>query len=161
MALRIRVVMVGRVKEKYLQAGMQEYLKRLGPYAKVEVVTVDDEPTPDGAPPAVESQIKRREAERILKALDAAAYMVALDGRGQNLSSEEFAAFFSERALRGQSNLAFVIGGSLGLSNELLQRADYRLSLGRMTFLHQMVPLLLMEQTYRAFKINRGEPYHK
>lgn len=87
--------------------------------------------------------------------------MVALDGRGQMQSSEEFAAFLAERGLRGQSNLAFVIGGSLGLAPEVLKRADFRLSLGRMTLLHQMVPMILLEQVYRAFKINRGEPYHK
>lgn len=159
--MRIRIVMVGKIKEKYLQAGMQEYLKRLGPYAKVEVVQVADEPTPDGAPPAIEEQVKAREAERILKALDSSAFVVAMDGRGQTLSSEELAGFLEERALRGQSNLALVIGGSLGLGAEVLARADYKLSLGRMTFLHQMVPLILLEQVYRAFKINRGEPYHK
>lgn len=159
--MRIRVIMVGKIKEKYLQAGMQEYLKRLGPHAKVEVIQVADEPTPDGAPPAFEEQVKSREAARILKALDSAAFVVAMDGRGQTISSEELAGFLEERALRGQSNLAFVIGGSLGLSAEVLARADYKLSLGRMTFLHQMVPLILLEQIYRGFKINRGEPYHK
>lgn len=159
--MRIRIVMVGRVKEKYLQAGMQEYLKRLGPYAKVEIVSVDDEPTPDGAPASIEEQIKAKEAERILRAIDSSSVIVALDGRGSNFSSEELAAFLGERALRGQSNLTFVIGGSLGLAGELLQRAEFKLSLGRMTFLHQMVPLILLEQIYRGFKINRGEPYHK
>lgn len=159
--MRVRIVMVGKIKEKYLQAGMQEYLKRLGPYAKVEVIQVPDEPTPDGAPLAIEEQVKSREAERILKALDSSVFVVAMDSRGQTPSSEELAGFLEERALRGQSNLAFVIGGSLGLSSEVLSRANYKLSLGRMTFLHQMVPLILLEQIYRGYKINRGEPYHK
>jgi 23S rRNA (pseudouridine1915-N3)-methyltransferase len=153
--------MVGKIKEKYLTAGMQEYLKRLTPYARVELISVADEPIPDGASPAQEEQVKAREGERILQQLDGGQYVVALDGRGQPLSSEELAAFLAERALRGQSNLAFVIGGSLGLSTAVLQRADYQLSLGRLTFLHQMVPLILLEQIYRGFKINRGEPYHK
>jgi len=159
--VRIRIVMVGKVKEKYLIAGMQEYLKRLSPYARVEVIHLADEATPDGASPAQEEQVKAREGERILGALDDGQYVIALDLRGQTMSSEELAAFLGERALRGQPNLTFVIGGSLGLAPTVLQRADHKLSLGRMTFLHQMVPLLLLEQTYRGFKINRGEPYHK
>lgn len=161
MGLRIRILMVGRVKESYLQAAIAEYLKRLGPYAKVDLVSVPDEPTPDGAATALEEQVKAREGERLLKAIEPGQFVVALDGRGQMQSSEEFAAFLAERGLRGQSNLAFVIGGSLGLAPEVLKRADFRLSLGRMTFLHQMVPMILLEQVYRAFKINRGEPYHK
>lgn len=158
---RIRLIAVGKVKEKYLQAGINEYLKRLGPYARVEVVGLPDEPIPDNASPAQEEQVKQREGERILKAIDAGQHVVVLDQRGREFSSEEFAAFLEERALRGQSNLAFVVGGSLGLDRAVLERSDAKLSLGRMTLLHQMVPLLLLEQVYRAFKINRGEPYHK
>ncbi|MFZ5816160.1 MAG: 23S rRNA (pseudouridine(1915)-N(3))-methyltransferase RlmH [Bacillota bacterium] len=159
--MRIRLVTVGRIKEKYLQAGMEEYLKRLGPYAKVEVVALADEPIPENASPAEAEQVKQREGERILKALDPGQHVVVLDQRGRELSSEELAAFLEERALRGQSNLAFVVGGSLGLDRAVLERADAKLSLGRMTFLHQMVPLILLEQIYRGYKINRGEPYHK
>jgi 23S rRNA (pseudouridine1915-N3)-methyltransferase len=159
--LRIRIVMVGKVKEKYLTQGMQEYLKRLGPYARIEIVSLPDEPIPDGASAAQEEQVKAREGERLLKVLDPGQYVVAMEIRGQTLSSEELAAFLEERALRGQPNVAFVIGGSLGLAPEVLQRADLKISLGRMTFLHQMMPLILLEQIYRGFKINRGEPYHK
>lgn len=159
--LRIRLVTVGKVKERYLQDGIQEYLKRLGPYARVELVTLPDEPIPENASPAQEEQVKQREGERILRTLDAGQHVVVLDGRGRNLSSEELAEFLSERALRGEPNLAFVIGGSLGLDDAVLQRADTKLSLGRMTFLHQMVPMILLEQIYRGFKINRGEKYHK
>jgi 23S rRNA (pseudouridine1915-N3)-methyltransferase len=161
LALRIRIILVGKVKEKYLLAGMDEYLKRLGPYTKVDVIYLADEPTPDGASPAQELQVKAKEGERILAQIDPGQYVVALDLRGETLSSEELAAFLAERALRGQPNLAFVIGGSLGLAPQVLKRADYKLSLGRMTFVHQMVPLLILEQIYRGFKINRGEPYHK
>lgn len=159
--MRLKVILVGRIKEKYLLAGLEEYLKRLGPYAKVEMVYLADEAIPDGASAAQEQQVKSREGERILAQTDAGQYVVALDARGQTMSSEELAGFLAERALRGQSSLAFVIGGSLGLAPQVLQRADHTLSLGRMTFLHQMVPLILLEQIYRAYKINRGEPYHK
>lgn len=160
-SLKIQILMVGKIKEKHFTAGIAEYLKRLGPYARVGLIQVPDEPTPDGAPPAVEAQIKEREAERLLKQLGPDGYVIALDGRGVNPSSEELAAFMAERALRGESHLVFVIGGSLGLAPSVLQRADWKLSLGRMTFLHQMVPLILLEQIYRSFRINRGEPYHK
>lgn len=159
--LRIKIVLVGKIKEKYLTDGVQEYLKRLTPYAKAEVVYLPDEPIPEGASLAQEEQVKAREGERILKLLEPGQFAVAMDLRGQSLSSEELAAFLGERALRGQSSLVFVIGGSLGLSPEVLARADAKISLGRMTFLHQMVPMILLEQIYRGFKINRGEPYHK
>lgn len=159
--LRIRMIMVGKIKEKYLTAGMDEYRKRLGPFARVEVLSLPDEPIPEGASPAQEEQVKEREGERLLKHLEPGQFVVTLDMRGATLSSEELAAFLAERGLRGQSNLAFVIGGSLGLAPAVLQRADFKLSLGKMTFLHQMVPLILLEQIYRGFKINRGEPYHK
>ncbi|HLN61862.1 MAG TPA: 23S rRNA (pseudouridine(1915)-N(3))-methyltransferase RlmH [Symbiobacteriaceae bacterium] len=159
--MRIRIILVGKIKEKYLLAGIEEYLKRLGPLAKVEITYLADEPTPDGASPAQEMQVKMKEGERILAQLDPGQFVIAMDLRGETVSSEELAAFLAERALRGQPNLTFVIGGSLGLAPQVLQRADYKLSLGRMTFLHQMVPLILLEQIYRGFKINRGEPYHK
>jgi 23S rRNA (pseudouridine1915-N3)-methyltransferase len=159
--VRIQILMVGKIKEKHFTLGIQEYLKRLGPYARVELTTVPNEPTPDGAPPALEAQIKEREGEKLLKQIDPGAYVIALDGRGVNPTSEEFAAFLAERALQGQSNLVFVIGGSLGLAPAVLKRADHTLSLGRMTFIHQMVPMILLEQIYRGYRINRGEPYHK
>lgn len=159
--LRIKILLVGKVREKYLQQGQQEYLKRLGPYARVELIQLPDEPIPDRASPAQEEQVREREAERVLRALDPGQYVIALDVQGTAMSSEAFSAFLAERALRGQSSLAFVIGGSTGLAPAVLQRADYRLSLGPMTYLHQMVPLLLLEQLYRGFKIAAGDPYHK
>lgn len=139
--MRIRILLAGRVRERYLQAGMAEYLKRLGPHARVEVQQL-----PDGA---------------LASAIDPAAYLIALDLRGQPLSSEEFAAFIQERGLRGDSHLVFAIGGSTGLAPAVLARARFRLSLGPMTFPHQLVPLLLLEQIYRAFQIAAGMPYHK
>lgn len=159
--MRIRVVMVGKVKEKYMTAGIAEYIKRLGPYARTELITLADEAAPDGASTAEEEQTRAREGQRILKVLADDQFVVALDSRGEMLSSEDLAAFLAERALRGQPQVSFVIGGSLGLSSAVLRRADLSLSLGKMTFLHQMVPLIMLEQIYRGFKINRGEPYHK
>lgn len=159
--MRIKILLVGKVKERYLTLGQQEYLKRLGPYARVELVQLADEPMPDRASPAEAEQLREKEAQRILKALDPGQYVIALDLRGAAMGSEAFSAFLQERALRGQSSLAFVIGGSTGLGPSVLERADFRLSLGPMTFLHQMVPLLLLEQIYRGFKIAAGEPYHR
>lgn len=159
--MRLQVLLIGKVKEKYLHAGMSEYLKRLGPYARVDVIQLSDEAVPDRAAPADIARIQAREAERLLRALDPAAYLVALDLRGTQLSSEEFAAFLDQRALQGDSSIAFAIGGSTGLAPAVLQQARLRLSLGPMTFPHQMVPMLLLEQVYRAFRINRREPYHK
>jgi 23S rRNA (pseudouridine1915-N3)-methyltransferase len=159
--LRIRIVGVGRIKERYWLDGMQEYQKRLGPYARVEVVHVPDEPTPDRASAAEMEQIKAREGERILKVLGGNEFVVALDLAGQQVSSEELAGWLQERALRGQSQVALVVGGSLGLAPAVLQRAQWRWCLSRLTLPHQMVPLVLLEQLYRAFKIHEGSPYHK
>lgn len=157
--MRIKVLLVGKVREKYLRDGINEYLKRLGPYAKVELVQLADEPMPEKATAAEEEQGRGREGARLLKA--AAGYLVALDLRGEQYSSEQFAAFLAERALRGQSRLSFLIGGSTGLAPEVTRQAGHLLSLGAMTLPHQMVPLVLLEQLYRSFKINAGEPYHK
>lgn len=159
--MRIRIVGVGRIKERYWLDGMAEYQKRLGPYARLELVQVQDEATPDRASAAECEQVKAREGERILKVLGPSEFVVALDLTGQQVSSEELAAWLKERGLKGQSQIAFVIGGSLGLAPAVLQRAQLRLSLSRLTLPHQMVPLLLLEQLYRAFKINEGAPYHK
>lgn len=157
--MRFKILLTGKLRERYLKQGADEYLKRLGPYAKVELVQVPDEPLPDKASPAEEEQARGREGARLLKAAD--GYLMALDARGDQMSSEQFAAFLQERALRGQSSITFVIGGATGLAPDVTRQADTLFSLGRMTFLHQMVPLILLEQIYRGFKINAGEPYHK
>lgn len=159
--LRIRILLAGKVRERYLQSGIAEYLKRLGPYARVELVQLPDEPVPERASAADLARARKREGERLLKALGPAEYLVALDLRGEQLTSEGLSEWLAQRALRGDSSLAFAIGGSTGLAPEVLRRAQFRLSLGAMTFPHQMVPLLLLEQLYRGFKIAAGEPYHK
>jgi 23S rRNA (pseudouridine1915-N3)-methyltransferase len=159
--VHIQIVSVGKLKERYLVDGIAEYVKRLGPYAKVQVVEVPDEKAPESMSPAEEQQVKEREGERLLAQLRSDAFVVALAIDGQALSSEQLAQQLADLGTYGRSQVAFVIGGSLGLSSEVLERADMRLSFGRMTLPHQLMRLVLVEQIYRAFKINRREPYHK
>jgi len=159
--MEITIIAVGKIKEKYLKEGIAEYLKRLSPYARLTVIEVDDENAPENLSPAEAEKVVKKEGERILAKLHPSSFVVALDLKGKNLSSEELASFISEKNLYGQSKLTFIIGGSLGLSKDVLERADFKLSFGRMTFPHQLMRLILLEQIYRAFKIIRGEPYHK
>jgi 23S rRNA (pseudouridine1915-N3)-methyltransferase len=159
--MQVRVIAVGKIKEKFLQDGIAEYEKRLRPYVKLQVVEIPEEKRPASTSPATEAAAKEKEGERILAALAENSYVIALDVKGQSWSSEELAASFSERELSGQNQLAFVIGGDLGLAPAVLARSNLRLSLSKMTFTHPMARLLLLEQVYRAFRILRGEPYHK
>ncbi|MHB8162974.1 MAG: 23S rRNA (pseudouridine(1915)-N(3))-methyltransferase RlmH [Methanoregula sp.] len=159
--MQIRIIAVGKIKEKYLQEGIAEYEKRLRPYAKVQIVEITEEKRPLSASPAIESAAKVKEGERILAAILEGSFVIALDVKGQSWSSEELAASFREWELTGQNQLVFVIGGDLGLSPAILERSSLRLSLSKMTFTHPMARLLLIEQVYRAFRILRGEPYHK
>jgi 23S rRNA (pseudouridine1915-N3)-methyltransferase len=159
--VHIQVIAVGKLKEKYLSQAIEEYLKRLGAYAKVQIVEVADEKAPENLSPAEEVQVKEREGERILAAVKPDAFMIALAIDGARWSSEQLAKELDRLATYGRSSVAFVIGGSLGLADAVLSRADQRLSFGAMTFPHQIMRLLLLEQVYRAFKINRGEPYHR
>lgn len=161
MSLRIRIVGAGKIRERFWLDAMAEYQKRLSAYARVEVVAVADEPVPERVSAAEAAAIKEREGQRLLRAMDPGQAVVALDLRGATMSSEAFAAWLAERAVAGQGSFAFVVGGTLGLADSVLARADLRLSLGPMTFPHQMVPLLLLEQIYRACRINAGEPYHR
>ena len=159
--MKITLITVGKIKEKYLEAAIAEYAKRLSRYCRLEIVQVADEKTPDGAGEALETQIKEKEGERILAHVKEGAYVVALAIDGQQLSSEELADFIAERGVRGESHIQFVIGGSLGLSDAVLRRSDYRLSFSRMTFPHQLMRVILLEQIYRSYRIINGEPYHK
>ncbi len=159
--MQIQIVCVGKLKEKYWVGAVEEYSKRLGPYARLEIRELPDEKTPDSMSPAEEEQVKAREGERILAALKPDAHVVALAIDGETWTSEQLAAHLVRQAVYGGGSVVFVIGGSLGLSSAVLARADKRLSFGRMTYPHQMMRVLLLEQVYRAFKINRGEPYHK
>ena len=159
--MRIDIIAPGRVKERYLADAIAEYAKRLSRYCKLAVIEVADEKTPDHAPEAVERQIKRKEGERIARHLKPDAFVIALAIDGRQLSSEELAATIDRLGLDGTSHIQFIIGGSLGLDDGILARADMRLSFSRMTFPHQLMRVILLEQIYRAYKINAGEPYHK
>lgn len=159
--MHIQILTVGKLKERYLVDGIAEYVKRLGPYAKMQMIEVPDEKAPENMSPAEEQQVRVKEGERLLAKLGADVYVVALAIDGEMWTSEQLAGSLDKLATYGRSQVAFVIGGSLGLSSELLRRADMRLSFGRMTLPHQLMRLVLVEQIYRAMRINRGEPYHK
>lgn len=159
--MRITVVCVGKIKERFFSDAIKEYEKRLSRYCKLSVTEVPDGKTPDGASEALEEQIKKKEGERILKAIPEGAYVIALAIEGKQLSSEELAECVERLGVGGTSHIVFIIGGSLGLAKEVLQRADYLLSFSRMTFPHQLMRVVLLEQLYRAYRIINGEPYHK
>ncbi len=159
--MNIKIMGVGSIKEQYLKDGIKEYLKRLGPYARVEVIEVADEKTPDHASAAEEEQIKAREAAKLQKHLKPGAVLVALAIEGKMVSSEQLSGQMQQWAVQGKSEVSFVIGGSLGLHQSILAQAELLLSFSRMTFPHQLMRLILVEQLYRGFRIWRGEPYHK
>jgi 23S rRNA (pseudouridine1915-N3)-methyltransferase len=159
--MQIRVIAVGKTRERYLAEGIAEYEKRLRPYVKLQFTVIADEKRPAGISAANEELIRGREGERILEAIPPGAAVVALDVRGRLLSSEDLALRLRDWEISGKNSIVFVIGGDLGLPDTVLSRADLRLSISPMTFTHQMVRLILLEQIYRAEKINRGEPYHK
>ncbi|WP_339230878.1 23S rRNA (pseudouridine(1915)-N(3))-methyltransferase RlmH [Oceanobacillus sp. FSL K6-2867] len=159
--MKISIVSVGKLKEKYLKQGIQEYLKRLSAYAKVDIIEVADEKAPESMSEAEMLEVKRKEGERILSQIASDTYVITLEINGKMLSSEQLAAKLDELATYGKSKIAFVIGGSLGISDEVQKRSDLALSFSKMTFPHQLMRLILLEQVYRGFRINRGEPYHK
>ncbi|TCN23944.1 23S rRNA (pseudouridine(1915)-N(3))-methyltransferase RlmH [Mesobacillus foraminis] len=159
--MNISIVTVGKLKEKYLKQGIEEYLKRLGSYAKVEIIEVPDEKAPEELSEIEMEQVKQKEGERILAKIHQDAHVIALAINGKLKSSEELADTLNKLATYGKSKVTFIIGGSLGLGGEVLKRADEQLSFSKMTFPHQLMRLILVEQIYRAFRINRGEPYHK
>ncbi len=159
--MKVNLLVVGKVKEKYLRDAISEYAKRLSAYCDLNVVEVADEKTPEHAPETVEARIKETEGARILSKISDRSFVVALAIEGEMLSSEQLADRMQELMLRGRSDISFIIGGSLGLSPEVMKRADMKLSFSRMTFPHQLMRVILLEQVYRAFKINAHEPYHK
>ncbi|MGY0694662.1 23S rRNA (pseudouridine(1915)-N(3))-methyltransferase RlmH [Virgibacillus sp. FSP13] len=159
--MKISIVAVGKLKEKYLKQGIQEYLKRLTAYAKVDIIEVADEKAPENMSEAEMLEVKRKEGDRILGAISPDTYVITLEINGKMLTSEQLAAKMDELATYGKSKIAFVIGGSLGISDAVQKRGDLALSFSKMTFPHQVMRLVLLEQVYRAFRIMRGEPYHK
>lgn len=159
--MNITVISVGKLKEKYLKLGIEEFSKRLSKYCKLDMIELDDEKCPENLSDKDMEIVKTKEGNKILSKIKNNSYVIALAIDGKNLSSEELADTISKLAVRGNSHITFIIGGSLGLSNEVLKRADYKLSFSKMTFPHQMMKLILLEQVYRAFRINNNEPYHK
>lgn len=159
--MNITFVTVGKIKEKYFRDAVAEYQKRLSKYCKLEIVEVADEKTPDRASETEEAQIKQKEAARILKAVRDNAYCIALAIDGKKRDSVNLATHIEQLGLSGKSNLVFVIGGSLGLHDSVVQRADETLSFSELTFPHQLMRVILLEQIYRCFRIINNEPYHK
>lgn len=159
--MNIEIISVGKLKEKYLKQGITEYLKRLGAYASVSVIEVADEPTGDNMSETEIEQVLAKEAERINARLASGRKVIVLAIEGKIISSEELAAQLDQYATYGDSKVTFIIGGSLGLATELKKRADLSISFGRITLPHQLMRLVLVEQIYRAFRINSGHSYHK
>lgn len=159
--MKLKVITVGKLKEKYLRDGIAEYSKRMSRFAKLEMLELPDEKTPDKASQAENDQILHKEGQRILEKIADREFVIALAIEGKSLSSEAFSQYLSDLGVRGYSDVTFVIGGSLGLSPAVKTRANFLISFGKMTLPHQLMKLVLMEQIYRAFMIQQGSPYHK
>lgn len=159
--MNITLISVGKLKEKYLINGIKEYSKRLSKYCKLNLIEVPDEKAPENLSKAEMGQVKDKEGQRILNKVSDSSYVIALAIDGKQVTSEELSKKIEQLALRGNSHITFIIGGSLGLSDEVLSRSQYKLSFSKMTFPHQLMKLILLEQIYRSFRISRNEPYHK
>ena len=159
--MKITIITVGKIKEKYLKDAIAEYSKRLSKYCKLEIIEVADEKTPDNASETVEDSIRSKEAERILKYVKDDAFVITLEINGKQLTSEELAEKVEKLGVQGTSHIIFIIGGSIGLGKEVLQKSNYALSFSKMTFPHQLMRVILLEQIYRSYRIISGEPYHK
>lgn len=158
--MKITIACVGKIKEKYLTAGIDEYSKRLTPFCKLETIAINEEKMPEDPTPALKEQVLEKETQRLIAIIPENSYVILLDVVGKQLSSPELAAKIDALTLAGKSHLTFVIGGAFGYTDALRKRADFAISFSKMTFTHQMIRLLLVEQIYRAFKISRGEKYH-
>ena len=159
--MNITLITVGKIKEKYLRDAIDEYSKRLSRYCKLDIIELPDEKTPDNASEKEELQIKEKEGKNILSKIKENFYVIAMDLKGKHITSEEFSSLIDNLGVEGNSNITFVIGGSLGLSEEVIKRANYKLCFSKMTFPHQLFRVMLLEQIYRGYRIIKGEPYHK
>lgn len=159
--MKISILCVGKIKEQFYKDAIAEYCKRLSAYCKTEITEVADEKTPDGAGAFMEEQIKKKEGERLLSRLKDDAFVIALAIKGERLDSVAFAELLQKTGLSGKGHIQFVIGGSLGLHEAVLKRADFALSFSDMTFPHQLMRVILCEQIYRGYRIINGAPYHK
>ena len=159
--MNISIIAIGKLKEKYWQDAVKEYSKRLGAYCKLQIIELKESPLPANPSAADEEAVKRAEGTEILSKISKGDYVITLEIKGKSFSSEALASKIEELGIEGKSSLVFVIGGSLGLSKEVSERADFKLSFSAMTFPHQMMRVILLEQIYRSFKIIRNETYHK
>lgn len=159
--MKVKLITVGKLKEKYLKDGISEYVKRLGRFTKFESIELPDEKTPDNASESENKLILEKEGRRILSKVGDRDYVIALAIEGKQFPSEKFAKEIEQATLKGHSEITFIIGGSLGLSSEVKKRANRLMSFGLLTFPHQLMRLVLVEQIYRAFMIQQGSPYHK
>lgn len=159
--MRITIIAVGKIKEKYLKDGIAEYSKRLSRFCDLEIIEVEDEQAPDNISAATGLQVKQREGEKITKKIKDGSLLIALDIKGEKLDSQAFASKLNSFFVSGSSHLTFIIGGSLGLEEGLMKKAQFRFSMSDLTFPHQLARLILLEQVFRSFKISHGETYHK
>lgn len=159
--MKIRILCVGKIKEKFMREALGEYSKRLSRYIKLEIIEVVDEKTPDSASEKEENQIRDKEAERLLKQIRQEDYVIALAIDGKMYDSVAFSRKLDHFGMLGRGSVVFVIGGSLGLGEQVLERADESISFSKMTFPHQLMRVILLEQIYRGYRILRNEPYHK
>ena len=159
--MKITLLTVGKIKEKYLKDAIAEYSKRLSKYCKLEIIEVADEKTPDNASEVVENVIRDKEGERLLKYVKDDAFVITLEIKGKMMTSEELAEKIDTLGIRGASHIMFIIGGSIGLGEDVIKRSDFALSFSKMTFPHQLMRVILLEQIYRSYRIIAGEPYHK
>lgn len=159
--MNITIISVGKLKEKYLKAGIAEYLKRMKSYADVKIIEVNDEPAGNNLSAKEIEQVKEIEGRKIIEKIPERSEVVALDLRGKQLTSEDFAKHIDETTTYGSSHIVYIIGGSHGLSDEVLKQTQLKVSFGKLTYPHQLMRLILVEQIYRAFKILNNEPYHK
>lgn len=159
--MKITLLTVGKIKEKYLKDAIAEYSKRLSKYCKLEIIEVADEKTPDNASEVVENVIRDKEGERLLKYVKDDAFVITLEIKGKMMTSEELAEKIDTLGIRGVSRIMFIIGGSIGLGEDVIKRSDFALSFSKMTFPHQLMRVILLEQIYRSYRIISGEPYHK
>ena len=159
--MKVRIIAIGKIKENYLKEGISEYLLRLRPYCNVEIVELNDSPVKENPSEKEIEMVKNEEGERVLKILKSGDYIINLDMNKKEYESPDFAKYLEKKFVEGKSTLTFVIGGSYGLHQKLKERANDSISLSKMTFLHQMTRLILLEQIYRSFKILHNETYHK
>ncbi len=159
--MKVTILCVGKIKESFYRQAIDEYIKRMGKYCKPEIIEVADEKTPDKASEALELQIKEKEADRLLEKIKEDSFVFTLEIKGKRYTSEDFAETIEKLTVQGKSHLTFIIGGSLGLHEKVLNRSNQAISFSDMTFPHQLMRVILTEQIYRAFRIINKEPYHK